>query len=1122
MPTGKILTRSTCYAENVVGHYQITHSETRSISRNPTTLCPQPFISCKLGLRSSRLEEFDTNFLVPLVVFPLPQFNTPGRWQKGSYTQCMIATNAYFIMMGFLQLIPAVSDSGGVPTTLVPVVFVMAVSMLKDGYEDVKRHRSDRQENNSATLVLSPGGEITTVRWSDLKPGDIVKVMLDEAFPADLILLSSSDPFGLAYVETVSLDGETNLKIKTCIPEFSEVVPEEKDLHKAGVELVMPYPSAQIHYFQGVLQVLPPGCRPPLEVSSDAEELMDAAKKEGAKCFFISVGQFLWRGASLRTTDYVYGMVAYAGHKTRIFMNTRGRQPKSSSLMKKYNSHILWTGVAQIMFCLAAAIISASEVPRTLKYWYLMPEGDELLHAQTSGLELTVGILSSIGIGFGRFMLLLSQFVPITLLVQVEFAHWVQAFFLNSDESTRTYIPVIDRSLPVFGDSADPTSVTATPDPIVVPATCHTVSIMEELGCITHVFSDKTGTLTQNLMQFRSVTVGPHYFGQSTQHKELENSRKSQIVSMDSFQEARKVTASDRNSPYPTVAFDADAFRRHMEIQPEQSMFREFLLCLSLCHSVVVSKKAPPINRLGPARSVYDADEHTGLLQVPHSLMEVCMEADASDRHSRTSLRSGVRSSHRILLETPASHIHVIESDPSFAGFSVGTEESDSSSLLTAADISLAVDEMEATRRSLRESDPQHSASLGSEPVHAQSLADFIDSLLPPRPSPATVAGSLATFFCEDPLHWASPKATLESHLSLVPEPEGVHVDPPPQVPLQTTSASAAQLQKVEYPLYNRLRCDLDASSPDELALVSGAKHIGIELVCRPSLNSVQVCLTEPSLHCMFLSTSEQGEFRPDTSVDGAHDTCVGNASAFVAENFPQGRAILPALTFDVLDVLDFDNIRKRMSVIIRDRDGTIKILSKGADSGMLVIAKSGQDGMVRTVVDHLEYMSRMGLRTLVFGSRTLTEGEFQRFGDAVGRARMATDDDAEERLIEVYEMVESDLTILGSTGIDDKLQDEVADTVQAIKDAGIQLWVLTGDKLETAISIGHSCNILSSSTYNAVVDGQTASDVKKQMHNYMLFVVAAQLCQSAFDTLERPKENGGTPWSLSRRRRRA
>jgi phospholipid-transporting ATPase len=114
-----------------------------------------------------------------------------------------------------LQIIPQISITGGQPAILLPLMFVCAVSAVKDLFEDIKRHRADDQENNRKTLVLNlKTGKFESKQWKEIRVGDIVKCLNNEFFPADLVILNSSGRKGICYIETKNLDGETNLKHK--------------------------------------------------------------------------------------------------------------------------------------------------------------------------------------------------------------------------------------------------------------------------------------------------------------------------------------------------------------------------------------------------------------------------------------------------------------------------------------------------------------------------------------------------------------------------------------------------------------------------------------------------------------------------------------------------------------------------------------------------------------------------------------------------------------------------------------------------------------------------------------------------------------------------------------------
>ena len=126
------------------------------------------------------------------------------------------AANVYFLIIAFMQTIRSISISNGKPVMAVPLTFVVILSMMKDAYEDYKRHKSDRGENYKECQAYdSTAKKFIAKYWKDIGVGNIVKIHSEEFVPADIILLNTSDPKNICYVETKGLDGETNLKIKS-------------------------------------------------------------------------------------------------------------------------------------------------------------------------------------------------------------------------------------------------------------------------------------------------------------------------------------------------------------------------------------------------------------------------------------------------------------------------------------------------------------------------------------------------------------------------------------------------------------------------------------------------------------------------------------------------------------------------------------------------------------------------------------------------------------------------------------------------------------------------------------------------------------------------------------------
>lgn len=121
-----------------------------------------------------------------------------------------------------MQALSTISTTGGRPLILMPLFFVISVCAIKDFIEDHKRAESDKLENSLKTEKWVKDNDFEEIKWENVKVGMIVKVYNDQIVPCDILLLSTSDPKGLSYVETKSLDGETNLKVKTARKKANE------------------------------------------------------------------------------------------------------------------------------------------------------------------------------------------------------------------------------------------------------------------------------------------------------------------------------------------------------------------------------------------------------------------------------------------------------------------------------------------------------------------------------------------------------------------------------------------------------------------------------------------------------------------------------------------------------------------------------------------------------------------------------------------------------------------------------------------------------------------------------------------------------------------------------------
>lgn len=186
---------------------------------------------------------------------------------------------------------------------LPPLVLVVFISMCKDAYEDYNRHVEDATENNAlCTRFNRKTNSFERIRWGDVRVGDFIKVDQDEFFPADLLLVRSSEDEGVCYVETKNLDGETNLKNKN-VPKdlWSTFEHQETAIKHFNAKMTIDGPNNFIYKFEGCMEFH----RDPQLISQGQSELVQVP---------FSNDNVLLRGMSLRNTEGVLGIAVYTGH----------------------------------------------------------------------------------------------------------------------------------------------------------------------------------------------------------------------------------------------------------------------------------------------------------------------------------------------------------------------------------------------------------------------------------------------------------------------------------------------------------------------------------------------------------------------------------------------------------------------------------------------------------------------------------------------------------------------------------------------------------------------------------------------------------------------------------------
>ena len=401
---------------------------------------------------------------------------------KALFYQFIRPANIYFLISAILQCIPVISPLSP-SSALIPIIIVLSASLIREGMEDWNRGKLDKQQNIEKCYIYnSSKREWEETQSGKLFVGDIVSVFENETFPADIILIDSNLPDGICYIETGTLDGEKTLKLKEAQKQTSgwcNKEGEKKSGFKFAGVVLADRPNPELYQLNGMMHF-----KYILNRNENSYKVLDLP---------LDSKQLLLRGAKLKNTEWIIGIVVYTGHDCKLMKNSKEPVTKYSSVEKLMNNSLVFIFIFQAVLCLISAILRG--------YYY--KKNNLNLADKTPGYnfgftEFSYGIESFFS--YFTYLLLLNTLIPISLIITMEVVKIFQGMFMSYDEYCYSHLR----------------------KKFLAP---NSVSLNEECGLVNYIFSDKTGTLTCNKMEFKYCVIGDTCY-EYIRNEEAENNEK--------------------------------------------------------------------------------------------------------------------------------------------------------------------------------------------------------------------------------------------------------------------------------------------------------------------------------------------------------------------------------------------------------------------------------------------------------------------------------------------------------------------------------------------------------------------------------------------------------------------
>ena len=860
---------------------------------------------------------------------------------KGLLYQFCRLSNVYFLFTAIIQSIPLISPLTSL-TAIVPLIFVLGVSMIRELIEDLRRNNFDNISNEEEVIVLR-NNRFVRAMSKTLKYGEIILVYENKSIPADMILIDSGFEEGTCYVETSSLDGEKTLKLKVANKYTQGFVSNNIKINKGIEKFIQPGKYS----FNGYIKINAPN----IDLNYISGTIYTLFKQIGNKVeqeINISTNEFLLKGSVLKNTNWIIGIVVYTGMSNKIILNSKKPRLKMSKVEKSLNLYLSLVFIFLMVCCSICSVIHNFDYISHKKFY-------------ENFIFISNGPKTESFIVFFTYFLLLNTMIPISLIVSTEIIKLIQGIFMSWD------VLLYSKRQKCF-------------------CGVKSVSIIEELGNVNFIFSDKTGTLTKNQLQFKFCIINKSFYKfvkhgnkkiqrESVRSQRNINEKKIEIHKNSLFNLLLDKRKSRRSDIFSKLQINTS----HKKILSpnDESSIKELNKNMkdkknSYSNNNLNNPKFSFLRKIENHEINFDVSQGREREISSFAKSKISRNIQENSNESNSSSYSSSNSSSSSNSNNKKSNYVRKDKDKDYSEYKCSNHSS-----INNLQRNYVVIKKEGRNSTIFEVKGEENNSISSIQDIIPIYEGFFSN---PKNNPFLRNAFILDGKDFNYIHefW---KALALTNECMIKEDKG----------------------EIKYM----------STSPDDLELVKAATKQGYKLI-------------EASLYTKTIRIAGKD------------------------------------YSYEILKVLGFSSERKRMSIIVRDSCG-IKLYIKGADCEISkrLSKKSFQDDNYEVISKGLIDFSKKGLRTLMVAYRRIRQEDYDSWVNRLHEDELNIQN--RQKLIDrLYDLIESNLTLIGGTVVEDKLQDRVPETIKELRSAGIKIWVLTGDKLDTAENIGHSCNLLS------------------------------------------------------------